>query len=163
MARWTGEFSDSVIQLRCTGKDDGIHLLTLLTVAPTDLRWVCPMTAAKTSLSVYLGTFAAASWAAVRLHFYKRWQLMKSLKRRERKKKNRFAILSPFVSAPIWHSGFLNTDFFFYINNSLLHVIFLVTGISFHYGTKHVPSFFCPAVKLPGFFSCFLNDSRWEK
>lgn len=35
-------------------------------------------------------------------------------------------------------------------------MIFLVIGISFHYGTKHVPSFFCLAVKLLGFFLFFL-------
>lgn len=68
----------------------------------------------------------------------KSWHLMKSL---WRGKKKSFATLSPFVSAPIQNSGFLNTDF--YINNSLLHVIFLVAGISFHYRTKHVSSFLC--------------------
>lgn len=72
--------------------------------------------------------------------FLQRWHLMKSL---WKGKKRRFlpSYLS-FVSAPIQNSAFLNTDS--YINNSWLHVIFLVAGISFYYHTKHVPSFLGP-------------------
>lgn len=83
-------------------------------------------------------TFAVMSLSRNKTALLERWHLMKSLWRG----KKSFAILSLFVSAPIQNSGFLNTDF--YINYSLLHVIFLVAGISFHYWTKHVPSFLCP-------------------
>lgn len=153
-ATWTGEISDSVIQLHCTGRDDAINLLTLLT--PTELRRVCPMTAVKTSLSVYLGlqTFAAASWAAVRLHFYKRWQLMKSLKRRERKK--RFCHFISFCVST--NLAFRVSEYWFFFFTLIIHYFmwsFLSLAFPFITEQNMFPAF-CPAVKLPFYFVVFL-------